>query len=167
VTLFGQAASRLPHILGGYAADGPLRKVEPSELAGVTLVIDGAGDWLGPTQFADNYAEMGNAKMSVSFAGVTILRESLREWHSELSGKTSKKRGPKPRYDWEALKQEAFRLLATRGDFDSSKPDWNAQARLEEELLNWCDAQSKPAPARTRLKDHIRQWLTGWRQKKK
>jgi hypothetical protein len=52
-----------------------MRKLEPGELGGMTLVLDGARDWLGPKEFADQYPEIGQAPESVRFAGVTVQRE--------------------------------------------------------------------------------------------
>jgi hypothetical protein len=153
---------------GGIAARG-LRKIGPSELAGLTLVIDGARDWLGPAEFADTYPEAGHAAKSVSFAGVTLLRDTLRDWLSERSGKAGqKRRGPKPRYDWEALEQEALRLLDENGDFDAGKPHWNAQRRLEDKLLEFYGQQTATGePSLAQLRKYLGEWLTDWREENK
>ena len=83
-----------------------LQKIEPTELADMTLVVDGARDRLGPKRFANEYPEIGQGKDSVSFVRVTVHRESLRRWLAELSGKASdKKRGPRDAYPWKKSKQ--------------------------------------------------------------
>jgi hypothetical protein len=78
VTLCGNATFRLPEFPGGISPVAMLRKIEPTELADMTLVVDGARDWLGPKRFADEYPEIGQGTNSVSFVGVTVHRESLR-----------------------------------------------------------------------------------------
>ena len=104
VTLCGQATFRLPDFPGGIAPVAMLHKIDPTELADLTLVIDGERDWLGPTRFADEYPEIGQGKDSVSFAGVRVHRKSFRRWLVELSGKTrKKKRGPRDAYPWKKI----------------------------------------------------------------
>jgi hypothetical protein len=168
VTLCGHGTFRLPRFPGGIAPVSMLAKIEPKFLADLTLVIDGARDWLGPTRFADEYPEIGQATESVTFVGVTVHRESLRRWLAELSGKASeKKRGPKLRFNWTAIEQEAYRLMRKRGDFTATNASWNAQARLEEELQEFHSERFGGELGRTQLRGRIREWLTTWRQKVK
>jgi hypothetical protein len=166
VTLCGHATFRLPRCPGGIAPVSMLAKIEPKFLADMTLVIDGAGDWLGPTRFADEYPEIGQGTNSVSFVGVTVHRESLRQWLAELSGKASeKKRGPKFKYDWISIGQEANRLMNEHGDFAATKRHWDAQARLERQLLEFCARQFDAEPGLTQLRAHIGKWLSVWHEK--
>jgi hypothetical protein len=165
VTLCGNATFRLPEFPGGIAPVAMLRKIEPKELADMTLVVDGARDWLGPTRFADEYSEIGQGTNSVSFVGVTVHRESLRRWLAELSGKASeKKRGPKFKYDWISIGQEANRLMNEHGDFAATKRHWDAQARLERQLLEFCARQFDAEPGLTQLRAHIGKWLSVWHE---
>jgi hypothetical protein len=165
VTLCGQATFRLPEFPGGIAPVAMLRKIDPTELADMTLVIDGACDWLGPTRFADEYPEIGQGTDSVTFVGVTVHRESLRRWLSELVGKPSeKKRGPKLKFDWSAIEQEAYRQMQEHGDFTAANPSWNAQARLEEKLQEFHDERFGVELGMSQLRIRIGQWLTIWRQ---
>jgi hypothetical protein len=134
----------------------------------MTLVIDGARDWLGPTRFADEYPEIGQGPDSVTFVGVTVHRESLRRWLSELVGKPSeKKRRPKSKFNWSAIEQEAYRLMQEHGDFTVANPSWNAQARLEEKLQEFHYERFGVELGMTQLRRRIGQWLTIWRQKVK
>jgi hypothetical protein len=166
VTLCGRATFRLPEFPGGIAPLAMLRKIEPKELANMTLVVDGARDWLGPKRFANEYPEIGQGKDSVSFAGVTVHRESFRRWLVELSGKASeKKRGPKLKFNWTAIEQEAYRLMQEHGDFTAANPSWNAQARLEEKLQEFHYERFGGELGMTQLRWRIGQWLTIWRQK--
>jgi hypothetical protein len=48
VIFFGKTTFRLPQSPGQIAPPSALRRLEPTGLAGMTLVIDGARDWLGP-----------------------------------------------------------------------------------------------------------------------
>jgi hypothetical protein len=134
----------------------------------MTLVVDGARDWLGPKRFANEYPEIGQGKDSVSFADVTVHRESIRRWFVELSGKASeKKRGPKFKFDWTAIEQEAFRLMQKYGDLHPTKPHWNAKARLETKLLEFCARQFDDEPGPTQLRANIGKWLSIWDKKSK
>jgi hypothetical protein len=63
----GKTTFRHPQSPGQIAPPSELRRLEPTGLAGMTLVIDRARDWLGPAQFADDYPETGQAKESVRF----------------------------------------------------------------------------------------------------
>ena len=135
VTLCGHATFRLPDFGMESRQSAMLAKIEPKFLADLTLVIDGACDWLGPTRFADEYPEIGQGTDSVTFVGVTVHRESLRRWLSEIVGKpTAKKRGPKFKFNWDVIEREAIRLMNEHGDFAAANPSWNAQAQLEEKL---------------------------------
>jgi hypothetical protein len=133
-----------------------LRKIEPKELADMTLVVDGARDWLGPKRFADEYPEIGQGKDSVSFVGVIVHRESFRRWLVELSGKASKKkRGPKFKFHWTAIEQETYHLMEERGDFTAANPSWNVQARLEEKLHDFYSDRFGSELGMTELRRHI------------
>ena len=166
VTLCGNATFRLPEFPGGIAPVAMLRKIEPKELADMTLVVDGARDWLGPKQFANEYPEIGQGKDGVSFAGVIVHRESFRRWLVELSGKASEKtRGPKFKFNWTAIEQEAYRLMQKHGDFHPTKPHWNAKARLEEKLQEFHYERFGCELGMTQLRWRIGQWLTVWLQK--
>ena len=166
VTLFGLATYGRPS-QNGSGAVTPLLKIEPEFLANATLVIDGAPDWIGPTRFADEYPERGQATESVDFVDVVVHRESLRRWLTHLAGRPApRKRGPKFRFDWSAIEREAIRLLDKHGDFSPRNKSWNAQARLESKLLEFCSRHFRREPSQTQLRDHLGRWLTAWRQKR-
>jgi hypothetical protein len=164
VTFCGNATFRLPEFPGGIAPAAMLRKFEPRELANMTLVVDGARDWLGPTQFANEYPEIGQGTNSVSFVGVTVHRESLRRWLADLSGKASgKKRGPRDAYPWQKIEAKMIRLMDYYGDFSADDPKWNAQARLEEKLTAFCEGECRRSPSPSQLRTRITPWLAAWR----
>lgn len=167
VTFFGQATFRLPHYPGGLAPVTGLMKIEPEFLRDMTLVIDGARDWIGPRRFADEFPEQGQATESVTFVGVVVHRESLRRWLADLAGRPApKKRGPKFQFDWSAIEREAIRLMDKHGEFLPFKNNWNTQARLESKLLEFCSRTYPREPSQTQLRTYLGKWLTAWRQKR-
>jgi hypothetical protein len=166
VALLGTEAALHPTVPGAILAAGPLRELDPEELGGISLVIDGAPDWLGPTRFADRYPEAGHAAESLSFAGVSVHRETFRRWLLEISGKTAKKRGRREQYPWAQLEQKTYRLMDEHGDFDAGDPEWDAQARLEEKLLEFCLELCSREPSRSTLEKHLKPWLENWRRNK-
>lgn len=164
VTLCGHSTFRLPHFPGGLAPLGMLAKIEPESLTNMTLVLDCARDWIGPTRFADEFPERGWATESVTFVGVTVHRESLRRWLTDLAGRPApKKRGPKFKFDWSAIESEAMRLMNKHGDFSPLNPKWNAQARLESRLLEFCSQKFDREPSQTQIRTNIEKWLSVWR----
>jgi hypothetical protein len=167
VSLWGYETFRMPHLRGGLApVSGPM-KIEPEFLVNATLVIDGGPDWIGPIRFADEFPERGQATESVEFVGVLVHSESLRRWLADLAGKPApKKRGPKFQFDWSAVEGEAIRLMDKHGDFSPLNPNWNAQARLESALLNFCSQTFAREPGQTQLRTHISEWLKSWRQRR-
>jgi hypothetical protein len=166
VTLVGRPAFRLPHHRNGGFVDGvadkrPI-KIDPASCADLTVVIDGERDWLGPTRYADEYPERGQSIKSVTFIDVTVHRESLRRWLAELADKAGpRKRGRRPKFDWAAIEAEAARLMDHHGDF-SPDDEWNAQARLEEKLLEYCVRQFSREPSLTQIRTRVRSFLNRW-----
>jgi hypothetical protein len=167
LTLCGSKTYRLPKLRSGIAPPSEMRKLEPGELGGMTLVLDGARDWLGPKEFADQYPEIGQAPESVRFAGVTVQRESLKGWLALLSGKASKKRGPRPAYPWQKIKAKLTELMDYHGDFSPDDREWNAQARLEEKLTAFCEGECRRSPSLSQLRAQIAPWLAAWRDARK
>ena len=168
VTFCGHRTFRLAQYPGGLAPVSQLFKIDPESCVDLALVIDGPGDWLGPTRFADEYTVCGQDKESVTFVGVTAHRESLRRWLAELAGKpVPTKRGPRSKFDWGAIEGEAIRLMNQHGDFSSDKQNWNAQARLEDKLFEFCLDKFGREPGQTQMRKHVGGWLTLWRANRK
>lgn len=61
--------------------------IEPEVAATLAPVLNGRSDWLGRSEYADNFALDGNAPHSVCFCDVLVERESLVRWLSNPSGK--------------------------------------------------------------------------------
>jgi hypothetical protein len=72
--------------------------------------------------------------------------------------------GRKPVADWKMVEEEIFRLMNYHGEFSSDDPEWNAQARLEEAIADFCEDKFKKLPSETTIKEHVRQTLERWRR---
>jgi hypothetical protein len=101
------------------------------------------------------------------------LRENAvpRGWQGAAAEEgTPTRRGPPPKYAWDAIREEAFRLMNHHGDFSDDNPEWDRQARLEEELqlfyANKFGKDKEPSPSRLRDRDRIPCWLAEWRKPK-
>jgi hypothetical protein len=107
--------------------------------------------------------------------GVYLDQAEFDDWLKEsapLSQGTSaeveppRKRGAKERIQWDRIKTEMTRLMDHHGDFDPADPEWNAQARLEEALKQYCQQQFSEAPSDGALRQKLPDWLGEWRSKK-
>jgi hypothetical protein len=76
---------------------------------------------------------------------------------------TQTRRGPKPKYAWDAIREETFRLMDKNGDFSDDKPEWDRQARLEDALLSFCAGKE---PAHSTLQEKLPGWLADWHRQK-
>jgi hypothetical protein len=72
-------------------------------------------------------------------------------------------------FDWQTIEIEAIRLMNVYGDFAPNKPKWNAQARLEDKLLEFCQIKwgREPSSSRLRSEKYLPSWLTRWRNEKR
>jgi hypothetical protein len=76
------------------------------------------------------------------------------------------KRGRKIKYNWPTVREQAFKLLDERGDYEVVKrPDWRLQADLEKALLEFMGEDGGPAPSSLRASDKLPTWIMEWRQK--
>jgi hypothetical protein len=83
------------------------------------------------------------------------------------AGRPSMNKGGRPPVvDWEVVKYEVFRLMEHHGNFSPDDPEWNAQARLEEKIEDFCHDKFGMRPGRTTIQDHIAPWLREWKQGK-
>jgi hypothetical protein len=76
------------------------------------------------------------------------------------------KRGAKPKYSWDLIETEFRRLMDHHGDFDVSDPEWDAQARLEEALNEFCQKAWQREPSPSTLRERLPGWLAVWRLSK-
>lgn len=77
----------------------------------MTLVIDGAPDWIGPKQYADEYPERGLAAESVSYVRVAVLRTDFRAFAHKVFTTLSPGQSYIPTWHVEAI---AWRLERVR-----------------------------------------------------
>lgn len=73
------------------------------------------------------------------------------------------KRGARSQYPWGKMEAETYRLMDHHSDFSADDPEWNAQARLEERLFEFCAATVGREPSPTQLRKHLHPWLREWR----
>ncbi len=74
--------------------------------------------------------------------------------------------GRKVEYDWGLVESEAYRLLDERGEFNTTNKRWNAQARLEDALLDFCMASLGREPSLASLRRQLPAWLETWRARR-
>jgi len=72
--------------------------------------------------------------------------------------------GRPPVVNWSMVDEEVFRLMNDNGEFSVDDPEWNAQARLEEAIADFCESKFKTRPSETTIKDNIHEPLERWRQ---
>jgi hypothetical protein len=72
--------------------------------------------------------------------------------------------GRPPVANWSMVGEEVFRLMNDNGEFTVDDPEWNAQARLEEAIADFCESKFKTRPSETTIKDNIHEPLKQWRQ---
>jgi hypothetical protein len=97
------------------------------------------------------------------------LRENAmpRGWQGAAAEEgTPTRRGPPPKYAWDAIREEAFRLMNHHGDFSDDNPAWDRQACLEKELLLFCANKFGKEPAPSTLREKLPGWLADWHKQK-
>lgn len=98
----------------------------------------------------------------------------LREVHACVAGEGSperKKRGAKPRYDWQAFHSEALRKLEEEGGINAAVdpgPNGFSQAKLEKHLADWFHDTYGAVPSesviRSRIKAPMEEYEAGGRK---
>ena len=89
--------------------------------------------------------------------------EILRQWPTRAVSSV----GRKPKFDWDAIRAEACRLMDHHGEFHSTDPEWRAQASLEVALKGFCAEKWDKEPADSTLRERLRPWLAAWRADKR
>ena len=74
--------------------------------------------------------------------------------------------GAAPVADWGLADQEVFRLMNQNGEFIDGDPEWNAQARLEKVISDYCEATFHIRPGENTVRTHVRKALKLWRQRR-
>lgn len=167
--LLGRPAQRNPKEPQSVRSLGPLDKIGLNVNGDAILlpVPYGACDWLGPLRYIEEYEEIGFSKESVRFIEVTVHRDSLRLWLADLSGEASERKGGRPpEFPWGEIKAEAIGLMDYHGDFSTDDEEWNAQARLEEALTEFCSKKYDRVPSPSTLREKLPAWLAEWRNRK-
>jgi hypothetical protein len=98
-----------------------------------------------------------------------LLENAMPNWWQEAAADegTPTRRGPPPKYDWAAIRDETFLLMNLNGDFSDDKPEWDRQARLEKKLQDFCSGKKRDdEPAPSTLREKLPGWLAEWRKQK-
>ena len=74
--------------------------------------------------------------------------------------------GAAPVADWGMVDQEVFRLMDENGEFIDGDPEWNAQARLEKAISDYCETTFHIRPGENTVRTHVRKALKLWRQRR-
>jgi hypothetical protein len=74
--------------------------------------------------------------------------------------------GATPVADWGMVDQEVFRLMDQNGEFIDGDPEWNAQARLEKAISDYCETTFHIRPGENTVRTHVRNALKVWRQQR-
>jgi hypothetical protein len=85
----------------------------------------------------------------------------------QVSTASANRGGRPPAVDWTVVKSEMLRLMDYHQDFGADSPEWNARARLEEALRNFCAKKFKTTPVNSTIQSHIQPWLADWRAAKR
>jgi hypothetical protein len=95
--------------------------------------------------------------MQVGLAPPPWMPRSTRELQKK---KRQEKKVGRPSYDWSVAQRRVSELMHHHGDFDSTDPEWNAQARLEEEISKLLEYQHA---AESTIRSKVGQLVTRWR----
>jgi hypothetical protein len=68
---------------------------------------------------------------------------------SAIQSETPHPGGRPPVVNWEMVDEEVFRLMNDNGEFSVDDPEWNAQARLEEAIGDFCENKFEKRPSET------------------
>lgn len=94
---------------------------------------------------------------------VFLERTSFERFERGLSRPEGARRGRPKKHYWDAVKEETFRLMGHHGEFTPGDHEWNAQARLEEALLDFCSRRFGEEPAIGGVRSRLQKWLLEWR----
>lgn len=99
------------------------------------------------------------------------LSTFLREVHACVAGEGSperKKRGAKPRYDWQAFHSEALRKLEEEGGISVTVdpgPNGFSQAKLERHLADWFQRTFGEVPSESSIRERIKGPLSEYEER--
>jgi hypothetical protein len=119
------------------------------------------------------YADVREAWPARTYSNIHCVKsdvdkivESITKEKTTSQTPPAKAGGRPPVVDWTMVDEEVFRLMDDNDEFSPDDPDWNAQARLEEEIADYCESIFGKRPGETTIKDNIRDPLKRWRQRR-
>jgi len=102
---------------------------------------------------------------------VTVDSEQFAAWLKQSIGGSLRnneprgRRGRPPEYDWEKIEGKVCEWMDYYGEFFTGDKDWNAQARLEEKIKEYCTTEFGREPTDSTLRDHLPAILKKWRER--
>ena len=101
----------------------------------------------------------------IAWSGLVALSRAdvLKLWPAPA---IAAKRGRKAAFDWIAIERKVVELMDHHGEFSPDDPEWNAQARLETAIIEWCEIQFGITPATATLRPKLAKALKKWRKNK-
>ena len=170
VNMFGTLAKKRACRANPPEPAGPPGPISPLEFDNDALALSHQQESaIGARFVAESYAEQGNHPDGVKWFGVTVERKDLEDWLGPLTNKAPnacgiKGKGGRPNaVDWTVIGKEVIRLMDEYDEFGADLPEWNAQARLEEKIEEFCVKKFKKRPARSTIQTHIKPLLARWR----
>jgi hypothetical protein len=78
------------------------------------------------------------------------------------------RRGRSPKYKWDIIRTETFRILGERGEPDIGIPGWDVQERFVEKLMEFSVDKfgEDKGPQRSALSAKLPNWRAEWRKQK-
>jgi hypothetical protein len=71
--------------------------------------------------------------------------------------------GRPPAVNWKMVSDEVIRLMGYHGDFSVDDAKWNAQARLEDLISDFCQRRFGKEVSPSTIRGHVSKALEGWR----
>jgi hypothetical protein len=68
--------------------------------------------------------------------------------------------------DWSVVEKQIHHLMDHHGEFVPGDPEWNAQARLEEEVANFIKEEFRVERATSTIRKRVATALERWRAKR-
>jgi hypothetical protein len=146
------------------AALKPTNAADVGDKAGVANPLQPPQAQRQPSPQAVTSKESPSLDKRLNDPAVGVQVSARAQSTSEIQSETPHPGGRRPVANWEMVEEEVFRLMNDNGEFSVDDPEWNAQARLEEAIGDFCENKFEKRPSETAIRDNIREPLERWRQ---
>jgi hypothetical protein len=155
-------------------------ELEAIRLDGAQVIEMDAAEWLrehsreGDTCFKTGHVFLPKYKVLPVFLRLASLEkfigtlkppiQAAPEGETEAPAKSRPPQGGRPpAVDTKMVQEEIFRLMDHHAEFSDDDPAWNAQARLEEALEEFCRKTFKVVPSEPTIRRYVQTGLETWR----